>query len=170
MIILALGSNLPSSYGDRFYNIDLAVSYLEHYGIQILKKSSYYETDSFPNKKDPKFINIVISAKTVLSPEDLASVLIFIEEKLERKRSKKNEPRTCEIDIVDYEKRVLDFVYNDLKFTVPHDKINERNFVLIPLKEIEPDWKHPKNDENIDSLIQKLPEVDIKSILKIKNN
>ena len=77
MIILALGSNLPSSYGDRFYNIDLAVSYLEHYGIQILKKSSYYETDSFPNKKDPKFINIVISAKTILPPEDLASVLIF---------------------------------------------------------------------------------------------
>ena len=105
-----------------------------------------------------------------MSPEDLASVLIFIEEKLERKRSKKNEPRTCDIDIIDYEKRVLDFVYNDLKFTVPHEKINERNFVLIPLKEIEPDWKHPKNDENIDSLIQKLPEVDIKSILKIKNN
>ena len=52
MIILALGSNLPSTNGDRFYNIDLAVSYLEHYGIQILKKSSYYETDSFPNKKE----------------------------------------------------------------------------------------------------------------------
>ena len=77
MIILALGSNLPSTNGDRFYNIDQAVSYLEHYGIQILKKSSYYETDSFPNKKDPKFINIVISAKTILPPEDLASVLIF---------------------------------------------------------------------------------------------
>ena len=79
MVILALGSNLPSSYGDRFYNIDLALSYLEHYEIKVIKKSSYYETESYPDKKNPKFINIVILTETNLSPEDLASVLIFIE-------------------------------------------------------------------------------------------
>ena len=74
-----------------------------HYGIQILKKSSYYETEHFQIKRIQNLL-ILISAKTVLPPEDLASVLIFIEEKLERKRSKKNEPRTCDIDIIDYEK------------------------------------------------------------------
>ena len=170
MIILALGSNLPSSYGDRFYNIDLAVSYLEHYGIQILKKSSYYETDSFPNKKDPKFINIVISAKTVLPPEDLASILIFIEEKLERKRSKKNEPRTCDIDIIDYKGKVINFNFKKLIFNVPHEKLIYRNFVLFPLREILPEWRHPKTKDSIITLIEKLPKEDKNSILKIQKN
>ena len=67
MIFLGLGSNLPSSYGDRFANINLAISYLEVYGIKIINKSSFYETYSYPNKKNPKFINVVISIKTDLS-------------------------------------------------------------------------------------------------------
>ena len=79
MIFLALGSNLPSSFGDRFVNINLAISYLESYEIQIIKKSNFYETYSHPNKEDPKFINIVISIKTYLPPVDLMSVLFFIE-------------------------------------------------------------------------------------------
>ena len=90
MILLGIGSNLSSSFGDRFQNIDLAVSALEGYGIQLKKKSSYYESLSYPNKKNPKFINIVIEIETHLPPEDLASVLIFIEEYLERKRKKTN--------------------------------------------------------------------------------
>ena len=93
MILLGLGSNLPSIFGNRFENIDTAVSALESYGIKIVKKSSYYETPSFPNKKNPKFINIVVHVETHLPPEDLASVIIFIEESLERKRDKKNDPR-----------------------------------------------------------------------------
>ena len=170
MIILALGSNLPSSYGDRFYNIDLAVSYLEHYGIQILKKSSYYETPSYPNKNDPKFINIVLSIKTKLPPIDLMSVLLFVEEKLHRKRNKKNAPRTCDIDIIDYNSEIVDFVYKDIKLNIPHKKLEFRNFVLFPLREIFSEWKHPKTNENINSLIGKLSEDDRKSIYKVRNN
>ena len=89
MILLGLGSNLSSSFGNRFENIDLAISYLESYNIKLIKKSSFYETPSFPNKKNPKFINVVIGISTHLSPSDLASIIIFIEEKLERKRDKK---------------------------------------------------------------------------------
>ena len=92
MIILGLGSNLSSSFGDRFKNLELAISYLEMYKIKILKKSSYYETPSYPNKKNPKFINIVVNIETNLNQENLASVLLFIEEKLERKRFKKMTP------------------------------------------------------------------------------
>ena len=89
MIFLALGSNLSSSFGDRFANINLAIAHLKNYGIQIIKKSSFYETYSYPNKINPKFINIIISSKTHLSLVDLMSVLLIIEEKLERKRNKK---------------------------------------------------------------------------------
>ena len=89
MILLGLGSNLPSIFGNRFENIDTAVSALGSYGIKIIKKSSYYETPSFPDKEKPKFINIVVQLETHLPPEDLASVIIFIEESLERKRGKR---------------------------------------------------------------------------------
>ena len=67
----------------------------------MIKKSSFYETFSYPNKSNPKFINSVIAVETKLPPVDLMSVLIFVEEKLERKRSKKNDPRTCDLDIIE---------------------------------------------------------------------
>ena len=79
MLLLGLGSNLSSSFGDRFMNIDLAISYLESYKIKLRKKSSFYETLSYPNKKNPKFINVMIETSTYLSLTNLASVLIFIE-------------------------------------------------------------------------------------------
>ena len=89
MIILGLGSNLSSSYGDRFDNINLATEYLKGYGIKILKKSSFYETLSYPNQKNPKFINIVILVKTHLLPIDLMSVLIFMKKNWKEKELKK---------------------------------------------------------------------------------
>jgi len=170
MIILGLGSNLSSSFGDRFNNINLAMAYLVSYDIKILKKSSFYETLSYPNQKNPKFINIVILVKTHLSPVDLMSVLIFIEEKLERKRAKKNDPRTCDIDIIDYNSQIVDFKYKNLNLTIPHEKLVYRNFVLIPLHEILPEWQHPETKDSIDVLINKLSNEDKNSILKINKS
>ena len=170
MIYLGLGSNLASSFGNRFENIKLAISYLEKNGIIIVKKSNFYESYSYPNKENPQFINIVISIKSHLPLEDLMSVLLFIEEKLERKRNKKNDPRTCDIDIIDYNQQVLNFKYKNLNLIVPHKKLVFRNFVLIPLQEIASKWIHPQTKENISAIINKLPEVDKKSILMVKKN
>ena len=170
MILLGLGSNLSSSYGDRFTNINLAVKYLVDCGIEIIKRSHFYETDSYPNKENPKFINIAIFVKTNLTPVDLMSVLFSIEEKIERKRNKKNEPRTCDIDIIDYNNQVLNFKYKNLNLIIPHKRLTSRNFVLFPLQEIYPEWKHPITKESIETLINKLPEQDKKSILKLKKN
>ena len=170
MILLGLGSNLSSSFGDRFKNIDLAISYLKRYEIRLIKKSSYYETPSYPNKENPKFINVIIGVKTHLNPTDLASVLIFIEEMLERKREKKNDPRTCDIDIIDYNNQIINFKYKNLNFTVPHKDLIHRNFVLFPLQEISSEWKHPKTKDHISVLIDRLSNEDKKSILKIKKS
>ena len=170
MIILGLGSNLPSKYGDRFANINLAISSLESYGIKVIKRSSFYKSPSYPDKENPEFINVVILVETYLPPVDLMSVLTFIEEKLERKRIKKNDPRTCDIDIIDYNSQILNLKYNNLDFTVPHKELTSRNFVLYPLREISPMWKHPKTKETISNLIEKLNEEDKNSILKIDKN
>ena len=170
MIFLGLGSNLPSKYGDRFANINLAISSLESYGIKVIKRSSFYKSPSYPDKENPEFINVVILVETYLPPVDLMSVLTFIEEKLERKRIKKNDPRTCDIDIIDYNSQILNLKYNNSDFMVPHKELRSRNFVLFPLQEISPMWKHPKTKETISNLIQKLNEEDKNSILKIDKN
>ena len=167
MLLLGLGSNLSSSFGNRFENIDMAISYLQSHKIKLIKKSSFYETPSYPDIRNPKFINVIIEVLTYLPPEDLAAVLIFVEEKLERKRNKKNEPRTCDIDIVDYNGKIMNFNYKNLIFRVPHEKLIFRNFVLFPLREIAPKWVHPKTKDSIDELIKKLPNQEKKSILKI---
>lgn len=170
MIIIGIGSNLSSSFGNRFKNIDLALEHLKTYNVKVIKKSSFYETLSFPNKKDPKFINIVAEISTNLPSEELASILLSIEEKLERKRNLKNEPRTCDIDIIDFNSMVINFKYKSLNFIVPHINLVYRNFVLIPLQEIKPNWKHPKTKESINILIDKLSKEDKKSILKIRKS
>ena len=132
MILLGIGSNLPSAFGDRFTNINLAISNLEKRNIKIKKKSSFYESLSYPDNKKPKYINVVVQIETSLSVENLASVLLNIEELLERKRSKKNDPRTCDIDIIDFNGQVKNFKYNNLNFIIPHEKLIYRNFVLFP--------------------------------------
>ena len=170
MIILSLGTNLKSKYGDRFNNLKYAISFLENYGISIVKKSSIYETPSYPDENNPKFLNIIISIKTNLSPQDLMKILLEIKNKFDRKRINKNDPRTCDIDIIDYNGKILDFNYRDLHLIIPHKELSLRNFVLFPLQEILPHWKHPKTKENISDLIEQLTGKNRKAILKIKKN
>ena len=156
MIFLGIGSNLSSSFGDRFKNIDLAISFLEAYKIHIIKKSSLYESFSYPDKNNPKFINTVIEVETKLPPVDLMLVLISVEEKLERKRIKKNDPRTCDLDIIDYNYQIMNFKHRDLELTLPHKEMINRNFVLYPLREIYPNWIDPLTKKNINVLIKDL--------------
>ena len=168
MLLLGIGSNLSSNFGNRFLNIELAIHYLEKNKIKVIKKSSFYETPSYPNKKKPKFINLVIQAKTVLTPKMLAFTILKVEKKLERKRSKKNDPRTLDIDIIDLNNKVFNFMYNNLIYSVPHKKLSNRTFVLYPISEILPKWKHPKSKQYINDLIDNLSPKEKKSILKIK--
>ena len=170
MVILSLGSNLPSKFGTKIENLKLAMHYIEKEGILIDKKSSIYETPSYPDKNNPKFVNMVISIITNLSAKILMNLLIKIEEKLERKRKFKNDPRTCDIDIIDYKNKIFKYKYKELNLEIPHKELGLRNFVLFPLQEIFPNWKHPKTNENITTLINKLPIEDRKSILKIKES
>ena len=82
----------------------------------------------------------------------------------------KNDPRTCDIDIIDFNGQIIDFKYKNLDFSVPHKELSYRNFVLFPLKEILPEWTHPKSKESINMLIDKLSDEDKNSILKVKKS
>ena len=169
MIFIGIGSNLPSRFGNKFKNIDLAISLLQKEGVKLFKKSSFYETFSQPNKDDPKFINVVISVKTNISPVNLMLSLISIEEKLGRRRKKKNDPRICDLDIIDFNGVVKNFKIDDFELILPHKGLIDRNFVLYPLKEISSDWTHPKTKKNINDLISNLKTPN-KEITKLSEN
>ena len=168
MILLSLGSNLSSSFGDRFKNLDLATDFLKKNKINIINKSSYYETASYPDKTKPKFINIMLCVESSMDPTNIARIIISAEQYLERKREKKNDPRTCDIDIIDFNNQVFKKKFKNLEFQVPHKSMISRNFVLYPLQEIQPYWKHPETNEDINNLIKKLDQKYKKSILTIK--
>ena len=157
-VFLAIGSNL----GDRFRNIELAKMMLSDNRIKIMKSSSFYETLSWPNIKNPKFLNVVLEIETNLRPLSLLDLCKKIEKSLGRKKSKKNSPRVCDIDILDYGKRNENNGIN-----LPHPRLHQRNFVLIPLFEISKKWTHPKSKDHIKTLISKLSKKDITSIKQI---
>ncbi len=161
-VFLAIGSNL----GNKTLNIESAKFKLQNNSIKIVQSSSNYETDSWPDSTKPKFINVVVKIKTMLSPEDLLNVCNKIELELGRKRFKKNEPRTCDIDIIDYDQKIIKS-NNTNKLNLPHPCIEQRNFVLLPLFEISKNWKHPVKKANIAKLISFLKEGDLRSIKQI---
>ena len=158
MIYIGIGSNL----GNRIENITKAKYFLDLNGIKITKSSSYYETLSWPDPRKPKFINIVVQSDTKASPDKLLKIFKSIEKRLGRKKKFKNSPRTCDIDIISYNQRILTG-----NISIPHKRMHKRNFVLIPLFELNKNWFHPKTNENIKKLIFSLPIKDIRSIKQI---
>ena len=166
MIILNIGSNLDSIKGDRLFNLKKSLELLRLENIKIIKLSSIYETPSYPNKKNPKFLNIGISIKCKYSPANLIKKFNKIEKILHRTRGLKNQPRTCDIDLIDYDGKIL----NSKNLKIPHPKAHLRNFVLFPIKEISSTWIHPILNKRIDFLIKKLSFKLRNEITKIKEH
>ena len=155
IIYLSVGSNL----GNRIKNIEKTKFELYSKGINIIKFSNYYETLSWPNPKNPKFYNIILKVSSDLKILELLKICKQIETSLGRKKAPKNSPRTCDIDIVDFNQKV-----NANGINVPHPRMHQRNFVLIPLFEIEKTWKYPNSKRSIKNLIFSLSNSDIRSI------
>jgi len=152
MIVMNIGSNLNSIYGTRFDNIKKSISFLIQYKIKILKISSFYETPSYPNSNYPKFINITVTVDFKKSVIELLKIIKIIEKKMGRISIFKNQPRVCDIDIIDFNKLII----NKKKLQIPHKMAHLRNFVLYPLKEIFPNWRHPISNKTINALIKNL--------------
>ena len=160
-VYIAIGSNL----GNKTNNIEIAKFELEQCKIKILKTSSNYISDSWPDASMPNYINIVLKTKTILTPIELLKVCNLIEFKLGRVRSKKNSPRVCDIDIIDYDKKIVN--EKNKRLILPHPRMDKRNFVLLPLFEVDKSWKHPKSRINIVNLIKSLSIKDLRSIKQI---
>ena len=160
MIHLNIGSNLNSKFGSRFDNITIAINLLLSSKVKIKKISNYYKTPSYPNKRFPNYLNVGVLCSFNENPEILFKLIKSIEKKIGRLKSKKNDPRVCDIDIIDFNSDIVkkDFI------TIPHSRCHTRNFVLYPIKEIDPNWIHPVLGQNVNNLIKKL---DFKSRIEI---
>jgi len=157
-IYLGVGSNL----GNKKKNIEKVKFELFQNDIRILRSSNFYESLSWPNSKNPKFLNIILKISTNLKPLDLLKKCKKIEHKLGRKKAARNSPRICDIDIIDYNSiKIMN------KITLPHSRMHTRNFVLFPLFEIDKNWKHPITKHHIKRLILSLSNRDITSIKQI---
>ncbi len=138
-VYLGLGSNL----GNREDNLDMALKLLAQ-RMNVGKVSSIYDTEPIGNTEQPRFLNIACEVSTRLSPEGLLALAKGIEEKMGR-RGKSGQPRTIDIDILLFG----DFVVNKPDLVIPHPRMTERAFVLVPLAEIAPDIVHPVSWQKI---------------------
>lgn len=139
-IYLALGSNL----GDRLANLKSACASLAP-GVMLVKTSPIYQTAPWGFTLQPDFLNLVAEATTNLEPEELLAVLKDLEIKLGRQANFRNGPRLIDIDILFYGDRV----FRSPRLTIPHPRLAERPFVLIPLGDLAPDLVHPVTGQTI---------------------
>ena len=157
-VYLGIGSNL----GNRKNYIEKSKFLLSQNDVKIIKCSSYFESLSWPDTRNPKFINIVLEVLTILDPSKLLNLCKKIEIDLGRKKRLKNSPRECDIDILDYNN-----IKSEGQIVLPHPRMHQRNFVLFPLFEINKGWKHPVTRHNIKTLILSLSNSDIRTIKQI---
>lgn len=146
-VYLGLGSNL----GERQYNLSRAVELLSP-KVNIERISSFYETEPVDYQDQPRFLNAVLRGTTFLSHRTLLTQVKEVERALGRVPSFPNAPRPIDIDILFYDRLVID----SPELTIPHPRLEERAFVLVPLAEIAPTLVHPVSGRKVREMLEKV--------------
>ncbi len=153
MILVAIGANLPSRFGTPEETIQAAIEALNEADIITVKTSRIWLTAPVPVSDQPWYRNAVVSVRTDLDAFQLLSALHKIEANFGRVRYERNEPRVLDLDLVAYNNEIIERP----SLIVPHPRMHERAFVLMPLQDIAPDWKHPINGKTLPELIKLVP-------------
>lgn len=152
IVYLALGSNL----GNRLSNLKNAVSNLPPQ-MEVKKKSLVYETPPWGHTDQPHFLNQVVMVHTYMEPEDLLGHIKRLETVLGREPTFENGPRVIDIDILFYD----DVIIDSPPLVIPHPRLHQRGFVLVPLNEIDPEFVHPILGKSISDLLLNVERLNI---------
>lgn len=181
---IALGANLPSATGAPLDTLSKALKFLERESAYPTALSAWYETPAFPIGSGPDYINGVVKVKTELTALELLAVIGGIEEKLGRVRENRWDARVCDLDILAFNDAVMpskkvqsywrklpldkqrDLTPEEL--ILPHPRLQDRAFVLVPFADLDPNWQHPVTGLNVLQMIAALNPEDLCEIRKIK--
>jgi len=145
VIYLSLGSNI----GDRTENIEHALTRLQHAGVKVTKRSTLYLTEPLELREQEWFLNCAVEAETELPAIELLHVLQHIEQEAGRQRLVRSGPRTLDIDLLLFDSDIL----HGQELDIPHPRMTIRRFVLVPLNEIAPAFRHPELHRTIAELL-----------------
>jgi len=152
-VYIALGANIPGPAGAPRATLEAALARFEAAGVHIRRRSRWYRSPAWPDPADPEFVNAVAELETGLAPAALLALLHQIEAALGRARAAPNAPRAIDLDLIDYQGWIEGGADGPV---LPHPRLHQRAFVLLPLAEIAPDWRHPVSRSAIGELIAAL--------------
>ena len=138
-VIVALGANDKGEREGCEAALVESLQLLERRGVRVVARSRWWASQAWPDPNDPPFLNGVALVETALSPDELMTVLAEVEEEMGRVRTRRNAPRTLDLDLTAYGRVVCD----SERLTLPHPRAADRLFVMGPLAEIAPQWVHP---------------------------
>ncbi|CAN0426211.1 unnamed protein product [Discosporangium mesarthrocarpum] len=156
MIVIAIGSNLPHpGFGPPVEVCNAAIDAIAAGGCTVMARSRWFRSAPVPAADQPDFVNGVISVQTALNPLELLKEMHGIEARFDRKRSVPNAARTLDLDLIAYNGVVNEGTEAPL---LPHPRLAGRAFVLLPLHDIAPEWRHPVLGTSLAALIEALPD------------
>jgi 2-amino-4-hydroxy-6-hydroxymethyldihydropteridine diphosphokinase len=144
-VFLLIGGNM----GDRLQNLHQAIALLSAACGPVIQQSAVYETAAWGKTDQAAFLNQALLITTTLTPHELITTILSVEEKMGRRRMEKNGPRVIDIDIIFYN----DLVMHEPHLTIPHPQLQNRRFVLVPLCELAPEFVHPVFHKTIARLL-----------------
>ena len=155
MILIGLGANLPTrAYGPPRSTLTAALETLAGADIVLHRLSPWYESEPLPPSGQPWFANAVAEVRTALTPSRLLERLLRTESAFGRRRREPNAARCIDLDLIDFDGRISR--PGEIP-VLPHPRMSERAFVLLPLRDLVPDWRHPVTGEPVSRLIGRLP-------------
>ena len=163
MILLGLGANLPSpEFGAPRRTLEAALEAVSDAGLRVVRRSRWYESTAVPASDQPNFVNGVAEVETDFGPAEVLTRLHEVEARFGRVRRVRWEARIVDIDLLAYHDLVVGDAGHQLEgMVLPHPRMHERLFVLKPLAEMAPDWRHPVLRKTAAELMVGLPEGDI---------
>ncbi|WP_438271188.1 2-amino-4-hydroxy-6-hydroxymethyldihydropteridine diphosphokinase [Shimia thalassica] len=181
--LLALGGNLPSHEGDPLLTLNGACKTLSRDNLRLCKVSRFYETPCFPAGAGPDYVNAAVTVESPLSASEMLKVLHEIEAEFGRERDQRWGMRTLDIDLIGGGDLVLPDRETHAEWMslpaeeqvrktpdqliLPHPRLQDRAFVLMPLNDVAPDWKHPVLGLTVSQMLAALPESDRKAVIPL---